>query len=72
MNKDQVWSGRTFLGIPQEKSPGRKLVFKTKDFSATDQAVPVPVFYGTVKIAGIYITPITGFRSVEIKQEVGK
>lgn len=72
MNQDQVWSGRGFLGLPQRKSPGRNVEFKTKDFTSAEQAVPIPVFYGTVKLAGIYITPITGFRAVEVKQEVGK
>lgn len=34
-----------------------------KDFTSSQQAVPVPVIYGRAQVAAIQMTPIFGFRS---------
>lgn len=62
----------TPFGAIEQRVPARKFSLYAKDFTASEQAVPIRVSYGTVKSGGTYFTPIWGFRSVPIKQKVGK
>lgn len=63
---------KTAIALQQKKREGRSFEIYTKDFTSAEQAVPVPVVFGTVRIAGTYITPIWSFRAKKIKQKVGK
>ncbi len=68
----QVAAGLHPIGGKQQKYPSRKFVIQAKDFTSAEQAVPVRVIYGIAKVAGSYITPIFGFRSEAITQEISK
>ena len=62
----------TPFGAIEQRVPSRKFSFYAKDYTASEQAVPIRIAFGTVKSGGTYFTPIWGFRSVAIKQKVGK
>lgn len=62
----------TPFGAVERRVPSRKFELHSKDFTSSEQAVPIRVAFGTVKSGGTYFTPIWGFRSVPIKQKVGK
>lgn len=69
---ERVWSREETFGAREKRQPQRKFEIKAKDFTSTEQGVPIPVIFGTKTRAGIYITPIFGFRAVPQTQEVGK
>lgn len=60
------------FGAIEKRVPGRRFEIMAKDFTSNEQAVPIRVLWGTVKAAGVYFTPIWGFRSVAIQTKVGK
>jgi len=69
---ESVWSREQTYGAAEKRQPGRTFSIQVKDFTSNEQAVPIRVVYGTSKVAGVYITPIFGFRSTAITTEVGK
>lgn len=72
MGLEGVWSREQTFGGVERRQPGRTFNIQVKDFTSNEQAVPIRLIYGTAKVAGIYITPIFGFRSIAITTEVGK
>lgn len=69
---ENVWSREQTYGGTERRQPGRTFNILVKDFTSNEQGVPIRLIYGTAKVAGIYITPIFGFRSTAISTEVGK
>jgi len=70
---EQIWRGTETVGRQPGRQPGRTFPIFTRDFSSVEQAVPIPVIYGTPKpFAGVIVTPIFGFRSVQITTEMSK
>lgn len=69
---ENIWAREKTPGGIQQRQPYRKFELQAKDFSNSEQAVPVRVTYGTTETAGIYITPVFGLRSEPIKTEQGK
>jgi hypothetical protein len=59
------------IGGRQAVRPSRKVEILAKDFTSVEQVVPVRLFWGTVKIAGVQVTPIFGFRNETVTQNVG-
>lgn len=52
---------------------GRPYTIYAKDFTSTDQAVPITLPFGRPKrFAGIMITPVWSFRSQALTSEQGK
>lgn len=64
--KDETFGGR------EVRNPGRNFELKVEQFTSTEQGVPIRLVAGTANCAGSYITPVFGFRQVEVKQEGGK
>lgn len=60
------------FGAIEKRVPSREFKLHAKDLTSSEQAVPIRVAFGTFKCGGTYFTPIWGFRSVPIKQKVGK
>ena len=72
MSQAQVAAGLHPIGGKPQKYPSRKFIIQAKDFTSAEQAVPVRIVFGTARIAGVYITPIFGFRSTATTQKMGK
>ncbi len=72
MSQPQVAAGLQNIGGKSQKYPSRKFIIQAKDFTSSEQAVPIRVTFGICQVAGAYITPIFGFRSEAITQEISK
>jgi hypothetical protein len=66
LSREQTFGGR------EKRQPNRRFELQAKDFTSTEQAVPIRVFWGTAKVAGESITPVFGLRSEPITTEAGK
>jgi hypothetical protein len=71
MSAQQIVQGNYNFGQFPKKA-GRNFEIKAKDFSQSEQGVPLPVLFGTQRISGIYITPIFDFRITDDEEQQGK
>lgn len=65
-------TGRQVMGGPARLRPGQHFTIEQKDFGSIEQVEPLRVIYGRAEVAGVFITPLFGFRAVEVKRKVGK
>lgn len=72
MGTQKIFTQEQPAGSLPNKRPYRRFEFLAKDITSVEQAVPVRVFYGTVKVAGIAFTPIFNFKAKKIRAAGGK
>jgi hypothetical protein len=72
MSIKAIMKGQSGPAGAHGKREARTFEIYAKDFTSAEQAVPVPVIFGTARIAGTYITPIWAFRAKKLKQKAGK
>ena len=70
---EKVWTqAEAITGQIRTSKPNLKFEIQSKDFTSSQQAVPIRLVYGTAQVAGVYITPIFGFRSTAVTTKAGK
>lgn len=69
---NDTWTGSTPVGGDNRRRPARTFEILAKDFTDATQGEPVRVFWGRVRVAGVAMTPIFGFRSTPVYTQVGK
>jgi hypothetical protein len=73
MSQEAIWQqAEAITGQSKTSKPNRKFEIQAKDFTSSEQAVPIRLIYGRARVAGIYITPIFGFRATQTTTNAGK
>ena len=60
------------MGGPADIRPGQIDKIEQKQFGSIEQTEPLRILYGRSQVAGIFITPLFGFRSISVKAEGAK
>lgn len=72
MSLARVYAKSQSYGGRDPKRPGRKFQIPASSFTSSEQGVPIRLIRGTARAAGVYITPVFGFRAVETEVETEK
>lgn len=67
-----VWAREATFGSLPQKTLTRTYQVQATDFVSNEQAVPYPIFFGTVQLDGTAITPIFNFQAIPQHSSVGK
>lgn len=70
--QEKQWGQEKTIAGKNLRRDGRPFVLKVSEFSSTEQGVPIRVFYGTVRVAAVIVTPIFEFKAKKIKAPSGK